>query len=164
MWQKYMIPIEPWTIDIQTSVVMSCAVGVPCGAAQRDTCDQDQISPYVHARKLPRRRMPAWGCGIRLRTSFALHHHSLFSVTISAHRDRSLRIHLDSYRPGPAADLAILHQHVFAGLEISRLDLDDPRLAAERTFDLENHRFSLTDRIASAQKPALEIRWIGVQK
>jgi len=33
MWQKYMIPIEPWMIDIQTSVVMSCAVGVPCPAS-----------------------------------------------------------------------------------------------------------------------------------
>ena len=59
------------------------------------------------------------------------------SVALGTHRDRAARISLDPHRPGPAADLAILHQHGFARLEIGRLDFDDARLAAERTFDLE---------------------------
>ena len=66
---------------------------------------------------------------------------------------RAVRIPLDPHRPGPAADLAILHQHVFARLEIRRLDFDAARLAAERTFDLEDHRLSLTDPTASGQEP-----------
>jgi hypothetical protein len=68
-------------------------------------------------------------------------------VTLGAQRDRTVTIHLDSHCPGPAADLAILHHHAFAGLAIRRLDLDAPRLAAERTFDLENHCLSLTYQI-----------------
>ena len=75
------------------------------------------------------------------------------SVALGTHRDRAVRIPLDPHRPGPAADLAILHQHVFARLEIRRLDFDAARLAAERTFDLEDHRLSVTDPTASGQEP-----------
>jgi hypothetical protein len=38
---------------------------------------------------------------------------------------------------------------LLARLEIRRLDFDAARLAAERTFDLEDHRLSLTDPTAS---------------
>jgi len=79
------------------------------------------------------------------------------SVALSTHRDRAVRIPLDPHRPGPAADLAILHQHGFARLEIRRLDFDAARLAAERTFDLEDHHLSLTDRPPLAS-PALKDR------
>jgi len=66
------------------------------------------------------------------RSSFAM---VASSVALGTHRDRAVRIPVDTHRPGPAADFAILHQHVFARFEIRRLDFDAARLAAERTFD-----------------------------
>ena len=80
------------------------------------------------------------------------------SVAFGTHRDRAVRIPLDPHRPGPAADLAILHQHGFARLEIRRLDFDAAQLAAKWTFDLEDHLLSLTDPTASGQEPCAEDR------
>jgi hypothetical protein len=73
------------------------------------------------------------------------------SVALGTHRDRAARLSLDPHRPGPAADIAILHQHLFARLEIYRLDLDAAQFAAERTFNLEDHRLSLPDPTVSGQ-------------
>ncbi len=80
------------------------------------------------------------------------------SVAFGSDRDRTARIPLHTNRPGPAADLAILHQDLFPRLEIRRFDFDAAQLAAVRTFNLEDHPLILPDPTITGQE-SCHRRW-----